>query len=79
MHSFLRIWPLVGFPCSRGCPHPHTHMASTNWTQLSKRERRYEIGRGVMGELEREMWGGSYFIEHPHESLKNYFKIFKMF
>jgi hypothetical protein len=54
-------------------------MASTNWTQLSKRERRYEIGRGVMGELEREMWGGSYFIEHPHESLKNYFKIFKMF
>lgn len=26
IHSFIRMWPLIDFPHSTGCPHTHTPM-----------------------------------------------------
>lgn len=60
-HSFSRMWPLVGSPCSNGWSHIHVQMGSTSWTQwVIKREKRYQVERemywrGVGGENGRGM------------------------
>ena len=64
-HSFWRMWLLASFLCSRGWPHTHAHMGSTNWAALtglsglSKKKTEKKVGREMcwkdMGELEEGM------------------------
>jgi hypothetical protein len=48
---FWRVWPLVGFLNSSGCPYTHAHMDSTNWTQRPKTNR-----QGWERDMFEEIW-----------------------
>lgn len=65
-YSFLKVLPLVGFPCSSGWPYIHAHMVSTNWTHwvLKKKNKKTWYWKGnmlgkVYGESWREIGSGS--------------------
>lgn len=45
-HSFSRMWPLVGIPCSSGWPHTHAHMGNTNCTLWVRKRKRG--GKGML-------------------------------